>query len=347
MTGTPRACYRSISIVSDGRLGVCDGAHWAFVMKKSQRPRPSLRDRTGHPRPRGIVVAWVGQFTGALRQRECARMASAETTQPDATSSVIRLMKHQAEGILCEGLLTGETRAGFEALLGTARDKDPVLSRAGAGSLLIGKASDKEFIAQVATRLTHDLEAVFWVEMGEQLIRNTSCKFAGFGEFKRFDLRVSFIPELLSDRPTIPSVASAEAVPNFAIDALCRVILERLRAEIRDQGAALASLPALASELLIGELGAIFPVLFPPAKDAFHYFASAAALASYYAWVAAFDATILRNFPVGVKDVGSFTLVPGPTSRVDFVADREFEELIRCNVQPDLPHERIPPMAAA
>jgi len=47
--GTPRACYRSISIVSDGRLGVCDGAHWAFVMKKSQRPRPSLRDRTGHP----------------------------------------------------------------------------------------------------------------------------------------------------------------------------------------------------------------------------------------------------------------------------------------------------------
>ena len=31
------------------RFDVCDGAHWAFVMKKSQRPRPSLCDRTGHP----------------------------------------------------------------------------------------------------------------------------------------------------------------------------------------------------------------------------------------------------------------------------------------------------------
>ena len=40
MTGTPRPCYRSISIVADGRLDVCDGAHWAFVMKKSQRSRP-------------------------------------------------------------------------------------------------------------------------------------------------------------------------------------------------------------------------------------------------------------------------------------------------------------------
>ena len=39
MTGTPRACYRSISIVADGPLEVCDGAHWAFVMKKGQRLR--------------------------------------------------------------------------------------------------------------------------------------------------------------------------------------------------------------------------------------------------------------------------------------------------------------------
>ena len=37
MTGTPRPGYRSISIVADGRLGVCDGAHWAFVMKKEMR----------------------------------------------------------------------------------------------------------------------------------------------------------------------------------------------------------------------------------------------------------------------------------------------------------------------
>ncbi len=38
MTDTPRACYRSISIVADERLEVCDGAHWAFVMKKSKAP---------------------------------------------------------------------------------------------------------------------------------------------------------------------------------------------------------------------------------------------------------------------------------------------------------------------
>jgi len=41
MTGTPLSCHRSITIVADGRLEVCDGAHWAFVMKKSQRIRPS------------------------------------------------------------------------------------------------------------------------------------------------------------------------------------------------------------------------------------------------------------------------------------------------------------------
>jgi len=34
VTGTPQPCYRSISIVADGRLEVCDGAHCAFVMKK-------------------------------------------------------------------------------------------------------------------------------------------------------------------------------------------------------------------------------------------------------------------------------------------------------------------------
>ena len=29
---------RHLSIVGDGRLEVCDGAHWAFVMKKSKAP---------------------------------------------------------------------------------------------------------------------------------------------------------------------------------------------------------------------------------------------------------------------------------------------------------------------
>src|SRR5208337_3423156 len=38
VSGTPRPCYRSISIVADGRLEVCDGAHCAFVMKKVKGP---------------------------------------------------------------------------------------------------------------------------------------------------------------------------------------------------------------------------------------------------------------------------------------------------------------------
>ena len=52
VTGTPRPCYRSISIVDDGRLEVCDGAHWAFVMKKVNGPaqaKTRLECATRHP----------------------------------------------------------------------------------------------------------------------------------------------------------------------------------------------------------------------------------------------------------------------------------------------------------
>ena len=61
--------HRSISIVADERLDVCDGAHWAFVMKKRQRPRPSLRDRTGHPPieffdDAGTIIEVVGGAEG-------------------------------------------------------------------------------------------------------------------------------------------------------------------------------------------------------------------------------------------------------------------------------------------
>jgi hypothetical protein len=53
VTGTPRPCYRSISIVADGRLEVCDGAHWAFVMKKVKGP--ALRFAIGRAtRRRGV-----------------------------------------------------------------------------------------------------------------------------------------------------------------------------------------------------------------------------------------------------------------------------------------------------
>jgi len=38
----------TISIVGDGRLGVCEGARWAFVVKKKSKARPS-EAWTGHP----------------------------------------------------------------------------------------------------------------------------------------------------------------------------------------------------------------------------------------------------------------------------------------------------------
>jgi hypothetical protein len=59
--------HRSISIVADERLDVCDGAHWAFVMKKSQRPRPSPRDRTGHPP--AITCRNLGNILGCAGAR--------------------------------------------------------------------------------------------------------------------------------------------------------------------------------------------------------------------------------------------------------------------------------------
>ena len=36
LTGASRPCHRSISIVGDQRLEVCDRAHWAFVMKMAE-----------------------------------------------------------------------------------------------------------------------------------------------------------------------------------------------------------------------------------------------------------------------------------------------------------------------
>ena len=48
--------HRSISIVGDGRLDVCDGAHWAFVMKKVKGP--ALRFAIGRATPVGDI-AWI------------------------------------------------------------------------------------------------------------------------------------------------------------------------------------------------------------------------------------------------------------------------------------------------
>ena len=65
--------------------------------------------------------------------------------------------------------------------------------------------------------------------MIEQIIRNTSCKFGGLGEFKRFEFKVSLIPELLSDQARIPSIVTGEYALDFGLDALCRIVMEALR----------------------------------------------------------------------------------------------------------------------
>jgi len=59
---------RSISIVADERLEVCDGEHWAFVMKKSKAP-PSLRDRTGRPPSMKVPTQAKRRLEWATRQR--------------------------------------------------------------------------------------------------------------------------------------------------------------------------------------------------------------------------------------------------------------------------------------
>jgi hypothetical protein len=62
--GAPRPCYRSISIVADGRLDVCDGAHWAFVMKKVKGP--ALR----------FAIGWVTRPGTGKIARSCIHLQS-------------------------------------------------------------------------------------------------------------------------------------------------------------------------------------------------------------------------------------------------------------------------------
>src|SRR5271157_2222515 len=48
--------HRSISIVDDGRLEVCDSAHWAFVMKKVKGPALRFAIGRASPPPRETRV---------------------------------------------------------------------------------------------------------------------------------------------------------------------------------------------------------------------------------------------------------------------------------------------------
>jgi hypothetical protein len=90
------------------------------------------------------------------------------------------------------------------------------------------------------------------------------------------------------------------------------------------------------------------PCLSRPHLNVAGIFASAASLASYYAWVIAFDA-VVREVVVSVAGVGSFKLLtPMGQSRIDFSAEQNFWRLIKINAEtPALPDDIEPTVAAA
>ncbi|HXA85327.1 MAG TPA: hypothetical protein VNZ47_09645 [Candidatus Dormibacteraeota bacterium] len=267
-------------------------------------------------------------------------------------------MKQQARGSLVAALLRSTAHDRFEAIVETTGDSPakagtledrPVLARA--GSLLLDEASRPDFANQLANDLMDHFGAVFWVELSEQLIRDTSCKFDALGEFKRFSNVLSFIPELLWEKAALPSIV-AESGTDYGIDALCRFAFESLRPNAREmfknKFRGPESFPDFCAELLRDKMPGILNVLKAPPAFVAGIFSSVAALASYYAWVIAFD-TAIRVGSVSVSGVGDFQFVAGRVvNRVDFVVDEAFLKLIQINAQkPPLPDEANPPSLVA
>jgi hypothetical protein len=270
----------------------------------------------------------------------------------DATPTVVRTMRRQALGLLFDGLLRSPVRSQFESLIETTADRASIPSKA--GSLLVGQADNLNFVDRLANDLVENLEVVFWVEMSEHLIRNTTCKFNGFGEFRRYASKVSFITEFLWENPTVPRILH-ESNDDLGYDALCRFVMQTARPEahiwfetkFKDSDSTQA-FPLLAGEILRWGLPQIMGVLSPSAPYAATVFSSVCALGSYYAWIIAFD-TLIQNGFVSVLGVGSFALVAATTGdRVDFSIDGDFSKLITINAErPPLPDELSPPSQAA
>jgi hypothetical protein len=287
----------------------------------------------------------------------------------DATPTVVSLMRHQALGLFWEGLLRSEARERFASLIETTSEKTSIPARA--GGLLLEQANNKQFVDQLAIDLVESLGSVFWVEMSEYLIAGTTCRFNAFGAFKRFAHKVSFIPEWLWEAAALPCVLP-ESAADSAIDALCRFAMEGGRHDAQTRYSALlpkgagqykkggakpltgyrpdlpGAFPPLATELLRERLPGILTVLRPTAPSVAGLFASAASLASYYAWVIAFDAVLRQGF-VSVPGVGSFELLPTMAqSQIKFSAEQNFWKLIKINAETKaLPDEIEPTVAAA
>jgi hypothetical protein len=79
------------SIVANGHLEVCDGAYRIFVKKKSQRPAPSLRDRTGHSPSSNKTPRLTRRGSPGLEKRETLRQAQGRLWGTPGFSPWLRL----------------------------------------------------------------------------------------------------------------------------------------------------------------------------------------------------------------------------------------------------------------
>jgi len=279
-----------------------------------------------------------------------------------ATWTVVRLMKKQAAGLLAEGLLHSSARENFEILLETTSESPSesplVLERAGA--LLLEQRRNSEFVARLASGLMETLVSLFWSETSEQLIVDTNCKFTAFGEFKRYASTLSFVPDFFGGKlpsiipdptSTFSPLGRMRAVSDFILDALTRLALEPARANApivhqRSLNSA-DGLSLLGTSLLQYNLWNILEVLNPPHSQVADCFSSVSALASYYAWVVAFEATI-RSGDLFVPGVGSFQFSQKYLDKVQFTAEEQFWTLIKINAEtPSLPDQETSGVAAA
>jgi len=273
----------------------------------------------------------------------------------DATAAVIRQMKQLGLGLFSDSLLSSEARTMYESILAGTRGKDAI---AKAGSLLIQQVADPQFVSSFASGMVRDIEAVFWVELSEHLIRAPICKYKNFGVFSRYARKVSFDSDLLTSMIKLPTIygASEESavdallaetaktpttprtLEESAIDALCRTVMEQigLSADLS------RSFQAIAEGLLRDCLVEVLGTFSPPAADAMAAFSFASALSSYYAWAAAFGVAIQFG-QIRVEGVGSFLLVGGRAGdRIDFTASESFLDLLEANARSaPLPEQRV------
>lgn len=251
------------------------------------------------------------------------KMIRSETVN-DATSTVLGYMRHEATGFFCSYLLTEES-SRFEALMATAKDRNELLAKAGPILLQAKKDSLLPFLAK---HLSESFEGIFWSELIQRLLSDTTCRFDNYGTFNRWSNVLSFTSSLLLDVRPGP-YTSLDAL-HSAIDALSRLTMQGLIPSQSDN-ASLVTVHAETERLLERCLAAMLGYFRPPDSEIFHAWSIAASFATYHAWAYAFPRVLLAS-PVEIAGVGAFKLVTRVPVRVDFKADDHLLELIAANV---------------